>query len=327
MAITGSFASYIPTMDEFIAHWNNANTVLGVANFIVLPINGGPMWLNDFQNLRASLAAQEAVIQDKLNDCEIARADIAIKKAQLLQWFNQFTGLMDAYYVGTKFMPARPNAPSVRDGREVFTKPMYDAASLWRKLNAADARPGLPLPIMLSDGALSEALFTGTVAALEAAYIEDAACEQNLALARVDRTLLQATAYETMKMYRQAVPTKCASHPNLVATLPRLTPEPGSTPDALSASAIFQAPDAAKIVHSTVEQAGIKKVQLRGHVGAKWEEDNAITIAEHAPDATPEFTTNFGLTQPGVSAVFKVYVINETDNEAGSAAMLVTRPV
>ena len=121
------------------------------------------------------------------------------------------------------------------------------------------------------------------------------------------------------------MPTKCAQSPALVATLPRLTPEAGATPDAVSASSVFEAPDKAKVVHSAVTQAGIKKVQLRGHVGTKWDEELATTIAEHAPDAAPEFVTSFCLTQPGASVVMKVYVISETDNEAGSNAVVTTR--
>ena len=112
-----------------------------------------------------------------------------------------------------------------------------------------------------------------------------------------------------------------------MATLPRLSPEPGSTPDAVTASSVFEAPDKSKVVHSAVTQPGIKKVQLRGHVGTKWDEELAVTIAEHAPEAAPEFITPFGLTQPGASVVMKVYVINETDNEAGSNAVVTTRPV
>lgn len=322
MAITSN-ASYIPTMDEFLGHWINANNSL--PSPLVLAVNNGSMDRGGFLSLRGALVGAEQDIQDKLNDIEIARADIEIKKTELLRELNLFTGLMDSYYVGTKFFTARPGAPSLSDGREAFTKPLYDAKSLWAKLNAAPARPGLALPIVLSDGA-AQAAFTAKIAALEEAYIEAASAEQDLRLAREGRAVIQKMAYETMKVYRQAVPTVCGQSPSLVATLPRLSPEPGSTPDAVTASSVFEAPDSAKVVHSAITQQGIKKVQLRGHVGTKWDEELATTIAEHAPDAAPEFITTFGLTQPGASVVMKVYVINETDNEAGSNAVVTTRP-
>lgn len=323
MAITSN-ASYIPTADEFLGHWINANNTLG--NPLVLVVNNSAMDRAGLLSLRGALVGAEQDIQDKLNDIEIARADIELKKTELLKELNLFTGLLDSYYVGTKFYAARPGAPSVSDGREAFTKPLYDAKSLWAKVNAAPARPGLALPVVLSDGA-TQAAFAAKIAALEEAYIEVASAEQDLRLAREGRSTIQALAYETMKLYRQAVPTMCAQHPALVATLPRLSPEPGSTPEAVTASSVFQAPNQSKVVHSAITQSGIKKVQLRGHVGTKWDEELATTIAEHAPDAAPEFITTFGLTQPGASVVMKVYVINETDNESGSNAVVTTRPV
>lgn len=321
MAITSN-ASYIPTVDEFLGHWINVNNA--IVPPLVLVVNEGSMERSSFLSIRGALVGADQEIQDKLNDIEIERADIELKKAELLRELNLFTGLMDTYYVGTKFFPARPGAPSITDGRDAFTKPMYDAKSLWLKLNAAPARPGLALPIVLSDGA-TQAAFTAKISALEAGYLEAASAEQDLRLAREGRSGIQAVAYETMKMYRQAIPTKCAQNPGLVATLPRLSPEPGATPDAVTASSVFEAPDKAKVVHSAITQQGIKKVQLRGHVGTKWDEELATTIAEHAPGAAPEFITTFGLTQPGASVVMKVYVINETDNEAGSNAVVTTR--
>jgi hypothetical protein len=322
MAITSN-ATYIPTMDEFLGHWINVNAAL--PSPLVVAVQNVPMDRASFLSLRGALVGAEQEIQDKLNDLEIGRADIEIRKTALLGWLNAFTGLMDSYYTGTKFFPARPNAPSVTDGREAFTRPMYDAASLWVKLNAAPARPGLTLPITLAD-ATTQAAFLTKLGELEAAYIAAAQDEQDLRLARAERAEIQKRAHETMKNYRQAIPSRCGQFPNLIATLPRLTPEPGSTPTPLNASAVFEAPDKSKVVHEAVTEPGIVNVQLRGHVGTHYDDDLAVLIAEHAPNATPEFISSFGLTQPGASVVQKVFVINETGNEAGSAAMVVTRP-
>jgi len=45
------------------------------------------------------------------------------------------------------------------------------------------------------------------------------------------------------------------------------------------------------------------------------------------PGDPREFITPVGLNQPGAQMVFKVYVILNTRNEAGSVAMLVQRPL
>ena len=220
MAIPSN-ASFIPMMNEFLGHWNNVNRVL--PTLLVLSVNDEGMGRDGFLSLRGALVGVEQDIQDKLNDIMIARADIALKKRQLLAELNLFTGLMDSYYLGTKFFAARPNAPSVSDGREAFTKRLYDVMSLWAKLDGAVARPGLALPIVLSDGT-AQAAFAAKIAALEEAYIEAALADQDLRLARAERSRIQRVAYATMKVYRKAVPTICAQHPALVATLPRLSP-------------------------------------------------------------------------------------------------------
>ena len=56
------------------------------------------------------------------------------------------------------------------------------------------------------------------------------------------------------------------------------------------------------------------------------DEDFAEVIANHTPGEPREFVTSFGLGEPGVHMVFKVFVILTTDNEAGSAPMVVQRP-
>ena len=61
--------------------------------------------------------------------------------------------------------------------------------------------------------------------------------------------------------------------------------------------------------------------------GPEWNEEDAVVIASHAPNEPREFLTSFGLSEPGVHMVFKVFVILTTGNEAGSAAVSVQRPL
>ena len=87
------------------------------------------------------------------------------------------------------------------------------------------------------------------------------------------------------------------------------------------------APDAAKLVYSASSDADLLEYQLRGTVGPQYREDDAVAVATNGPGAAREFVTTFGLTQPGVRVSFKVFVILNTGNEAGSATVVVQRPV
>lgn len=322
MPITNN-ASYIPTINEFIAHWTQVDAALGVALVVVKPDKSSIDQVN-FINLRDALQTQEQNVIGFLNDQEIARGDITLKKQQMLGWMNEFNAMLDGYWAGTPFLNARANVPTLTDGQEVFLTPMRDVATLWTKLNAAPDPAGLTLPLVLSDGT-AQADFAAALTALQTAYATLKDAEQNTTLARAVREQTKDSAYATMKAYRVIVPARCAQHPTLVSTLPKLTAEPGHTPQPVNASAVFQAPDQSKVVYDASDDAALARYELRGNPGDTYNDNDAVTILSHTPADPREFLTNFGLTQPGTQVALKVFVVLTTGNEAGSAVMVVER--
>ncbi|HEV7404149.1 MAG TPA: hypothetical protein VGO11_14510 [Chthoniobacteraceae bacterium] len=323
MPITNN-SSYRPTINEFIAHWSQVDAELPVP---IVTYNEAKLAqsLAQFTDLSTTLDTQATEVIDALTTMALARGDIDLKKAQLLAWLIEFTGLMDAYWVGTAYMKARPRGPSITLGEEKFINPMRDAASLWTKLNGAPAPGGVTLPLALSDGT-TQAQFATALAALQVVYAQERIAAQDLVLARAFREESKRSAYLTIKAYRLAVAARCAQFPVLVETLPALTPAPGHTPDPVQASAVFQAPDLAKVVYEASEEAELDHYELRGNPGDAYHDDDAVTIDTHLPGDPREFLTGFSLTQPGAHVALKVYVVLKTGNEAGSAPMVVQRP-
>ena len=129
-----------------------------------------------------------------------------------------------------------------------------------------------------------------------------------------------------MTKMSRAPAVRLAAFPDLVATLPRLTPLPGHTPGAVDASAVFQAPASTKIVYTASSDALLERYELRANVGDQYNDEDAIVIATNLPEDPREFVTNFGLTQPGAEIALKVFVVLTTGNEAGSGPMIVERP-
>lgn len=324
MAITGN-SSYIPTMNQFIAHWGQCNAVLGATPLIVPGPKGTTVTVAQFTTRRDVLTTQYNTIQGCLTAQQLARAAINTRKTNLLATANHFNAVLDAYYRQTDFYAARPNVPSLNDGQETFSRPLGNVISLWAKLNASPAPAGLTLPIVLP-GAMDVGGFASAVSQLQFAYAEEDVKAQDVTLARATRDRLQNEAYEILKSYRDTVPVKLVAFPDLVNTIPRLTPLPGHTPDAVNASAVFQAPASSKIVYSGSSDFQLERYELRGTVGDRYSDEDAIVIATNLPGDPREFVTNFGLTQPGAEIALKVYVVLTTGNEAGSAAMLVERP-
>lgn len=323
MAITGN-ASYIPTINEFIAHWGQCNTALTPAALIVRLPDNTTRTRTQFVFLRDLVQTQQNLVQSCLATQQIARAAIDLQKRARLVQLNLFISLLDGYYQNTDFYAARPYAPSISDGQEVFTRPLVDMMSLWEKINAGPAPAGVTLPLILGDGT-NQAGWASSVSALQFLYAEERNKMQELILARARRNRTQHTAYETMKSYREAVPGRLSAFPELIETMPRLTPLPGHTPLPVNASAVFQAPNAARVVYSGSSDFMLERYELRGTVGGHYDEQDAVVIASHAPGEPREFVTTFGLNQLGAEIALKVFVILSTGNEAGSATMLVER--
>jgi hypothetical protein len=324
MAITGN-SSYVPTINEFSAHWVQCNTALAPQALLVRLPDNTTRTQAQFVSMRNALEINQDQVQDCLVAQVIARANIFLRKEGLLAQLNLFNAVLDGYYQNTVFYAARPFVPSIGAGQENFIRPMVDAMKLWAKLNVGTAPEGVTLPLSLSDGTNQED-FADAVQALKEAYEEEQGKAQDVTLARATRDLTQDKCYETMKSYREAVPAKLSAFPALIETMPRLTPLPGHTPAAVNASAVFQAPNQAKVIYDASTDLQLERYELRGTVGDHYDEDDAVVIATHLPNEPREFVTTFGLNQPGAEIALKVFVVLTTGNEAGSAAMLVDRP-
>lgn len=325
MAITGP-ASYTTTMNQFAAHWALCNAELGPQPLVVRrPESNTVVTLAQFTAMQAALQAQQITVQAHLIDVQIARGVIKRQKAALLRLFNLFTSVLNGYFPNTEFYEARPYAPSLTDGQEVFLRPMLDAANLWTVINAGPAPAGVTLPLELRDGTTQES-FAAAVEALRLAYATEQLDGLGVTLARAKRNFMQRDAYAVMKAYREAVPGVCAEFPVLVQMMPRLTPLPGHTPAPVQAAAVFAAPDGARVTYEASAEPTLESYQLRGSVGDAYNEEDAVVLATHRPEDAREFVSTFGLKQPGAQVSLKVFVILTTGNEAGSTAMVVTRP-
>ena len=325
MPITGN-SSYIPTVNEFYAHWGQCNTALTPQNLTVRRPDNTTCTQMQFLTLRNTLQASQNQVQGCLGVLQMSRGQIMLAKEDMLLKLNRFTALLDGYYKNTDFYAARPYAPSLSDGQEAFTRPLVDAMLLWEKVNAGPAPGGVTLPLELGDGT-TQGAFASAVSALQFLYAEERNKAQELTLARARRNRTQFTAYETMKAYREAVPGKLVMDPELVETLPRLSPLPGHTPEPVNASAVFEAPNMSKVIFDGSTDPLTARYELRGTIGDRYDDQDAVVVATRLPGEPREFITGFGLNQPGAEVAFKVYVVLATGNEAGSAPMRVERPV
>lgn len=319
MPITGP-SSYPATVDEFVAHWTQANAELGLDD-VVLP-NGTT--LASFTSLGQSLLGKRDQVQSALNGREIARGDVNVKKTALNERLVQFNEKIRAFFPGSKWLEALPAVPAFSVAQSRFIDPLADAKDLWARITAD---PGTTTPITLLGG-YGEETFESDLEDLQDAYSVLNQADTGLTVTRAERNELQSQLYEIMKSYRLVLPTFFAKDSPLVTTLPRLTPLPGHTPDPVTVSGAWDPGTVmANLTWTASNDADLARYEIRMSPGPTYstEDDSVVGTVEAAGPL--EFSTNAGLTAPGLTASFRVYVILTTGNEKGSNDLPVTRPI
>lgn len=317
MAISGP-SSYISTINEFISHWELANANLGVGNEVIL---AGGKGVNDLKSLRTSLHTQRSAVEDALNSQVIASSTTKQHKAALIDRFHQFAANVRALYEGSPFESALPHQPRATDAESKFSIPLVDALNLWQRINTSGTVITLP-------GAYDEGNFADDIDDLHIEYITWAKAGSDLKIARGQRNALQDEIYPMLKQYRQIIPGRFAAGSVYIETLPRLSPLPGATPKAVNASAVWDAAETkARLTWDASSNNKLKEYEVRYTPGTHYDEDDEIVVVNILPNAPRELLTDAGLTQPGASSSYKVYVILTTGNQKGSDTMVVTRPL
>jgi hypothetical protein len=321
MPISGP-ASYLSTTDETLGHWESADTTLGVGNELKLKDGSGRAVLVTQKDL---LVTKRAAVQAKLNQQEVARGDIEVRKAALLVRINQFNDKVRFLLGGTKWERALPQVPTQGDGQGKFTEPLDDAAALWLMINDDPAVADI---ILL--GATTQAMFVADVAALNLAFTTYTTAGKKLDVAIEERNDVQDVIYEMLKQYRQAVPTFFAKGDAILDSLPVLTPAPGSTPAAVTASGVFdQTQQKAKLSSTASNDPNLFQIEWRYCVGPNYSTDLEAVVpgGNIPPGGNLEIFTDAGLPTEGSVATFRAYTITTTGNEKGSNTVTITWPI
>ena len=216
---------------------------------------------------------------------------------------------------------------------DTFFTPLNAMQQDWTKINAltpttaAQYRAeGFVPPITLTGGyALAD--FEAQMAALTALWPQVEAMMRDASFACDHRNALMEPMRERLKQYQQIVPGQVADDAALIASLPRLTPPPGNTPDGAGATGVWDgAISKAKFTWAAVTDAKVVHISVRMTPGAQYHADDEVTITD-LPKTATSFETDEGLSVPGAIANFKIYTVASTGNENGGKAIEIVRPV
>jgi len=321
MPITG-VGSWLPTIDEFIAHWTAVNVVIGGTGF---QLSGGYK-VTDLTADRATVAAAITDVQTKENTRQNAAGDRDVKRAAIRPRILQFGPTVRGQLPGSLYVHSIPRTPLFQASPGVWRDAMDDMANLWATINTnIPAVPGFTPPLKLS-GAYLQATFATEATALSTAFTAVSNADIGLRNSREARNIAFAPVYQRMKQYRLAVAAALPPGHPLASSIPALTPPPGATPAPVQLSASWNSgTDMADLVWSTSLDPSLAEYSIRYHPGPRYKAAEEQTV-DSVPAGTTAFSTDFGLPAPGSVAWFKVYVVLTTGNEKGSNAVKVVRP-
>lgn len=323
MPISGP-SSYPSTIAEFLSHWDTANTTVG----------SGGIVLED-ASTRAALVALQADLEtardgvtDGSVDLSLARIDLFQKITALQARAVEFNGRVRGDLSATTFPGALPEAFQVHQGEAIVREGLRKMARVWDKINqlGSSSPPGVAQPYVLSGGyALAQCHADRD--ALREAYRALSDAEVDLAFLRGERNMMQEVIYPMLKAYRLKVVGKKVEFPQLLESLPALTPPEGHTPEPVAVQAVWEAgSNQGKVTWAASSEASLARYEVRGSAGDDYETEDEIVLASVLPAGARELLTDFALNSPGLTAGFKVYVVLTTGNERGSEAVYVPRP-
>ena len=324
MPISGP-SSYLPTIDQFVAHWTLANAALGAGNALVL---ADGVVVFDLMNHRETLRVRRDAVTDTGLDRALARESLTTLVTTLQARLVEFNDRVRSDLPQSVFARVLPMAFQVGEAENVVREALRQMRGLWTKINAiAPAPAGLVLPFTLREGYGSATLET-EMEALRLSYRALTEADQALRLAREVRNDEQDLIYTMLKNYRLKLPTAVAPGHALMDSLPALTPAGGHTPDAVAAQVAWNAATTeARVTYGASSDADLDHYEVRAVPGDTYNADDETVLATVEPGAAREFLTNFALSLPGLTVGFKVYVVLTMGNERGSTPVYLTRPV
>lgn len=352
MSYTGP-GSVVTVADEFLAHWLTVNNALTpVPLTVVLEGTEVVKTRNDLQTLRTRYQAvqsqasgtvvlplpapQSLSVQALRNTEENARRAGETARRLVVEAIGAFNRKVRGSLAHTTFPNALPAVPGVTDGNAVILAAGDDMLSVWATVNSSPAGPLFTPPLVATimpagtntPAALPLADATTRLAALRTAVQDLLTAENGLQAMRPYRDNLWENEIRPLIVaYQNKVRGEFPAEHALVASLPRIYPEGGHTPDPVNATGVWNAVTGlADYTWSASSEPMLLRYEVRQSPGPTYEADASSVIASIPAGGVLSFSTDAGLTVPGQTSSVKIFVILTTDNERGSNTVTVTRP-
>ncbi|WP_269540349.1 hypothetical protein [Cerasicoccus fimbriatus] len=205
--------SYLPTINEFIAHWELVNEALPPTQPLTVANGRG---INNLCALAATLLATIDAVEAALVGMRTESAQVRELKRALNRRFAEFAHLIRALDTAGVFVNSLPSAPKVNHIASKFREPLLKAENIWASANAELGVIELANGYGLADFSADLAAFQGA----EALWLK---AKAEVKSKRADRNGLQRDIYPILREYRRVVQGRMSADSVYVASLPKLT--------------------------------------------------------------------------------------------------------
>ena len=318
MALSGHL-SFLPVVDVCLANWSLANAALPAPGLVLA--DGSDR--GSLVGLRGALAEQLRVIVVTENEEEFAMGSLKLLKPKLLARLGQFNDTVRAWWRNGPMAVALPKAQSISNAVDRFLVPMREALRLWEVLEGRPAPSGVVLPLRLGAvGDFGRGDFLALVVEAEAQRLALLRAGVDLRLARAERDALERRVRGVLVTYAQAVLAQFGAASNITESLPRLSPIPWHTPQAVVLSGVYDAEtQSARLEWGASEDPKLVSYQIRQCAGGIYAKKTERVVATVRKDEVLQAVVR---QVPGAVMCYKVYVLLSTGNERGSRPVVVT---
>ncbi len=323
MPIT-DLGSHVTTGEEIKSHWTavNADRVTGGGTALLLADG------YSLANITTDVGLVETAItgQEHLdNGITLATTARDNRKLPLRDRVIEFREAVQYRLKGSGYALSLPDTPHPDASEQKYLKALDDMADLWVRINADATLPNFTPPLLLRSS-FALALFQTGLATLRTNYKSLTEAENGARLGRSERDLLLPPLRNRFVLYREAIGVEYGPTHPLTTSLPSLYPLPGSTPDGVTLTGVWNpATGQADFNWPASTNANLDQYQQRMSSGSSFDTATA-TVVGNIPSGTTTFATTAGLENTGDVASFKAFVVLTTGNEAGSNTVTITRP-
>lgn len=319
MALSG-VGTYLPTAKEFLVHWNTMNVAVGER----ISLAGG-FSIQDLETLRNELADAIQIVNEK----DAARQEALKKKDVLLTSLRdrvkQYRAALASQLPESSYRKTAPTLPTFTAAGNLQLDALTKLVSEWERLNADTSLSPWSGPLKLAGGyVVSQA--HDEINELRKAFAIYAAALTDATEVRVRRGELMKLLATRLRQYRQAAIANLASGHPLLDNVPAVAPTPNST---APASVVLigdwdGARHAAVLSWTAAPTEDHERFEVRYHPGPRYR-DTEEQVVGSVLKGVLSVITDYGLSSPGSTAMFKVYNITSNGEERGSNAIKLVR--